>query len=252
MTNLLQYRPTNSDLLTDRVILITGATSGIGRAVALLAAQHGAQLVLHGRKKRALEALFDEVQERGAPDPALVDLDLKKAQGDQYQALINEVEHRFGRLDGLLHNAAILGDRTPIDQYDIGLWQEVIHVNLNTVFILTRCLMPLLKQSKDGTLLFTTSTVGHEGRAFWGAYAVSKFGVEGLFQVLANELGADSNIRANCINPGGTRTGMRRAAYPAEGAEQLLTPEDLAWAYLYLLGPDSRGINGELFEPQKA
>jgi NAD(P)-dependent dehydrogenase (short-subunit alcohol dehydrogenase family) len=152
-------------------------------------------------------------------------------------------------LDGLLHNAAILGDLSPIDHYDIGLWQRVMHVNVNAPFILTRCLLPLLRESPDASIVFTTSGVGNRGRAYWGAYAASKFAVEGLSQVLADEL-EKTNVRVNCINPGRTRTSMRARAYPAEDPQTLSPPESLASTYLYLLGPDSRGVSNRRIDCQ--
>jgi NAD(P)-dependent dehydrogenase (short-subunit alcohol dehydrogenase family) len=246
------YQPA-ANLLDGRVILVTGATAGIGRAIAVAAAAHGAQVIAHGRDKRKLAQLHDEIVAAGGPAPDLVQLDLKTAQGDEYQGLIEQIESNYGRLDGLLNNASMLGELTPLEHYDIGRWQEVIHVNLNSTFILTRCLLPLLKRSDDAALLFTTSTVGHLGRAYWGAYAVSKFGVEGMFQILAHEYEDDTTLRINCINPGATRTDMRRLAYPAEAAESLKTPQDLAPLYLYLLGPDSKNVRGQLITaPNKA
>jgi NAD(P)-dependent dehydrogenase (short-subunit alcohol dehydrogenase family) len=231
------------DLLTGRVILVTGATSGIGRAVATDLVRHGATVLLHGRNARRLQALYEELCKLG-PEPAVAQLDLERAQGPEYQALTDEIEKRYGRLDGLLHNAAILGDRSPIEHYDIGLWQRVLHVNVTAPFILTRCLLPLLRSSTDASLVFTSSGVGRRGRAYWGAYAVSKFGVEGLADVLADEL-ENTPVRVNVINPGGTRTGMRARAYPGEDPNSLPTPESVTYAYLYLLGPDSRGVNGQ-------
>ncbi|MCZ6475288.1 MAG: SDR family NAD(P)-dependent oxidoreductase, partial [Gammaproteobacteria bacterium] len=178
-------------------------------------------------------------------------LDLERAQGDEYQRLSEQIESRFERLDGLLHNAGVLGDLSPIEHYDIGLWQRVIHTNLNAPFILTRCLLPLLRRSEDASVLFTTSGVGNVGRAYWGAYCVSKFGTEGLAQVLADEC-ENTSIRVNCINPGSTRTRMRRQAFPAEDPSSLPTPESITGPYLYLLGPDSRGISGERIDCRPA
>jgi NAD(P)-dependent dehydrogenase (short-subunit alcohol dehydrogenase family) len=176
-------------------------------------------------------------------------IDFERAQGDAYQQLGDEIEKRYGRLDGLLHNAGILGDRSPIEDYDIALWQRVLHVNLTAPFILTRGMFPLLRASDDASLVFTTSGVGNRGRAFWGAYSVSKFGTEGLAQILAEE--NESNVvRCNLINPGGTRTEMRRHAYPAEDPNTLRTPEDIVGPYLYLLGRASRGVNGERIDAQ--
>ena len=171
----------------------------------------------------------------------------RAAQGPQYQQLLDEIESRYGRLDGLLHNAAILGDRAPIEHYDIGLWQRVLLVDLTAPFILTRCLLPLMRNSADASLLFASSSVGRRGRAHWGAYSVAKGGIENLAEVLADEL-ENSGVRVNVINPGGTRTKMRTRAYPAENAAALPTPESVAPPYLYLLGGASRAIRGRRFE----
>jgi len=239
------YRPA-PDAFVGRVILVTGATAGIGRAVARDLVKHGATVILHGRSERALEALYQDLRALG-PEPTVAQIDLERAQGPQYQSLTTEIESRYGRLDGLVHNASVLGDRSPIEHYDIGLWQRVLLVNLTAPFILTRCLLPLLRNSPDASVLFTTSGVGRQGRAYWGAYAVSKFGTEGLAEVLADELESTA-IRVNLINPGATRTRMRARAYPAENPATVQTPESVTPAYLYLLGPDSRGVRGQRFE----
>lgn len=241
------YAPSPNEL-DGRVILVTGATAGIGRAVARALAAHGATVLLHGRNAALLEALYQELKTLG-PEPAVAQLDLERAQGPEYQALTSEIEARYGRLDGLLHNAAILGDRTPIDNYDIALWQRVLHVNLTAPFVLTRCLLPLLRASADASVLFTSSGVGNVGRAYWGAYSVSKFGVEGFAQVLGDEL-EKTRVRVNCINPGSTRTRLRARAYPAENPATLPPPESLVVPYLFLLGPAGRGITRGRFDGQ--
>jgi NAD(P)-dependent dehydrogenase (short-subunit alcohol dehydrogenase family) len=243
-----EYRPA-ADALAGRVILVTGATAGIGRAVARALAAHGATLLLHGRSAKKLDELYQELARVG-PEPAVAELDFERAQGPQYQSLTDEIDKRFGRVDGLLHNAGILGDRSPIEHYDFGVWQRVLHVNLTAPFVLTRCLLPLLRKSEDASVLFTTSSVGSRGRAFWGAYAVAKFGTEGLAQVLAEEL-ENTLIRVNTINPGATRTRMRAQAYPAENPETLRTADEVVLAYLYLLGPASRGVRGQRIDVQQ-
>jgi len=237
-----EYRPP-ADVLHGRIILVTGATQGIGRAVAEALVRHGAQTILLGRRVQALDQLHAELTPLG-PEPAMAVLDFERAQGEQYNELTEKIETRFGRLDGLLHNAGILGNRSPIEHYDIGVWQKVMHVNFNAAFILTRCLLPLLKESKDASIVFTTSSVGHEGRAHWGAYAASKFATEGLTQVLAAELGK-TTVRCNCINPGSTRTRMRSHAFPGEDPDTLPEPATIVNPYLFLLGPASAGINGQ-------
>jgi NAD(P)-dependent dehydrogenase (short-subunit alcohol dehydrogenase family) len=240
-----QYRPEPADF-DGRVIMVTGTTSGIGRAVARELVKSGATVILHGRNEKALEALYQELKPLG-PEPSVAQIDLERAQGPQYLELVAEIESRYGRLDGLLHNAAILGDRSPIEHYDIGLWQRVLLVDLTAPFILTRCLLPLLAKSSDASLVFASSSVGRRGRAHWGAYSVAKGGLENLAEVLIDEL-ENTAIRVNVINPGGTRTKMRTRAYPAENAAALPTPESVAPAYLYLLGGASRGVRGRRFD----
>ena len=247
MIEAKNYQPEAADF-SERVILVTGATRGIGKAVATALVKLGATVVLHGRRSKELDALYNELKEFG-PEPAVAQLDFERAQGDEYEHLSSEIESRYARLDGLLHNAGILGDRSPIEDYDIGAWQRVLQINLTAPFILTRCLFPLLRASDDASIVFTTSGVGNEGRAFWGAYCVSKFGTEGLAQVVAAE--NDSNgIRCNLINPGGTRTEMRRGAFPAEDPDLLPTPADIVGPYLWLLGRASHGVTGARIEAQ--
>ena len=240
------YSPAK-DALRDRIILVTGAGDGIGAQAARTFAGHGATVILVGRTQAKLEAVYDAITDAGDPKPAIFVMDFSKAQGDNYQNLHDAMEQEFGRLDGLLHNASILGARSPIEHHDIKIWLETIHVNLNAPFILTQALLPLLHKSKDPSIVFTSSGVGRKGRAFWGAYGVSKFGTEGLMETLADEC---SDIRVNCINPGATRTAMRKAAYPGEDPTTLKTPAEIMPPYLYLIGPDSRGVTGQSYDCQ--
>ena len=233
-----------------RVVLVTGATGGIGRAVALALAQSGAEVILLGRSVKKLEGLHAEIQQLGAPEASIVPLDLEKALAADYEAVAAAVEKRYGRLDGLLHNAALLGSLTPIEQYDVPMFMRVMHVNVTAEFVLTRQLLPVLRAAGDAAVLFTSSGVGNRGRAYWGAYSISKFAVEGFAQVLAQELEGTSRVRVNIIDPGKVRTPMRRAAYPSEDQQTLPTPESLTAPYLALLGPASRGITGQRFQAQ--
>ena len=239
-----------ADLLQDRVILITGASDGIGRTLALHAADHGAQIILHGRNVAKLEKVYDEIEAlEGASRPSIAVMDLAAAAGDAYTTLADSLASEFGRLDGLVLNASILGDRFPIEQYDAAMWQQVMHVNVTAAFALSQVCLPLLKQADDASIIYTSSGVGRQGRAFWGAYAVSKFATEGLSQVLAAEL-EGSNIRVNCINPGATRTNMRLEAFPAEDRDALKRPADILPTYMYLLGADSHGVTGQSLDAQ--
>ncbi len=238
------------DVLRERVILITGASDGIGRALAVHAASLGAQVVLHGRNVAKLEQVYDEVEAiDGAPRPSIAQLDLASASSEAYINLAQSLEAEFGRLDGLVLNAGILGERFSIEQYDVVEWQRVMHVNVTSAFALTQVLIPLLKCSDDASVIFTSSGVGRTGKAFWGAYAVSKFATEGLSQILADEHRHDK-LRSNCINPGPIRTKMRLAAYPAEDRDALKRAEDILAPYVYLLGPDSAGVTGQSFDAQ--
>lgn len=239
-----------ADLLRDRIVLITGASDGIGRALALHSASLGARVILHGRNVSKLEKVYDEVEAiEGAPRPSIAVMDLASANSESYTTLAQSIEQEFGRLDGLVHNAGILGERYAIEQYDAVLWQRVMHVNVTSAFALTQVFLPLLHQSDDASVIFTSSGVGRTGKAFWGAYAVSKFATEGLSQVLADEH-RHGDLRSNCINPGPTRTKMRLEAYPAEDRNQLKGPEDILATYIYLLGPDSKGVTSQSFDAQ--
>jgi NAD(P)-dependent dehydrogenase (short-subunit alcohol dehydrogenase family) len=235
------------DELHDRIILVTGAGDGIGRAVALALAAHGATVVLSGRTVRKLEAVHDAILAAHGPQPSIAPLNLERALANDYDAIAAALETNYGRLDGLLHNAAILGQLSPIDHYDVPTWVRVLHVNVTAAFALTQVCLPLLRKSADASVVFTSSSVGRRGRALWGAYSVSKFAVEGLSQVLADETAA-STIRVNTINPVRARTAMRLEAYPAEDRSALPEPASLVGPYLYLLGPASRGISGQSFD----
>lgn len=218
--------------------------------MALSAAALGGQIILHGRNVQKLEKVYDEIEAlENAPRPSIAVLDLASANSNAYQSLATNLAEEYGRLDGLVHNASIIGDRFSIEQYDAVQWQRVLHVNLTAAFALTQVLLPMVKKAEDPSIIFTSSGVGRTGRAHWGAYAVSKFGTEGLSQVLADEH-RQGKLRVNCINPGATRTGMRLEAFPGEDRDKLKRPEEILAPYLFLLGPDSKGITGESLDAQ--
>ncbi|MGQ0385304.1 MAG: YciK family oxidoreductase [Gammaproteobacteria bacterium] len=232
------------------MIVVTGAGDGIGCAVALALARQGATVGLLGRTPRKLERTYDLIVAAGGPKPALLPFDLETAAAAEYEALFDALDREFGRLDGLAHVAGILGVLSPIEHYDVPTWCRVMHVNLTAAFVLTRTLLPLLRRSADAGIVFTSSGVGKRGKAYWGAYSVSKFGTEGLMQVLAHEMAVTTNIRVNSINPGPVRTAMRRQAFPAEDPAKLVSPEAVTAHYVWLLGPASAGVHGQAFDRQ--
>jgi len=249
VTDPREYRPPAGSH-ADRVVLVTGAGDGIGRAVALALAAQGATVALLGKTQRKLETVYDQIVAAGHPTPALLPFNLETATANEYDTLHGALASEFGRLDGLAHIAGILGSRSPLEHFDVPTWCRVLHVNLTAAFILTQAALPLLKQSVDASVVFTSSGVGRRGKAYWGAYAASKFGIEGLMQVLAAEMDGTTNVRSNSVNPGPVRTFMRLQAYPAEDRNALPEASAVVAPYLFLLGPESRGINGQAFDCQ--
>ncbi|TGD73464.1 YciK family oxidoreductase [Mangrovimicrobium sediminis] len=243
------YRP-DPQLLRGKTVLVTGAGDGIGRAAALAYAAHGATVLLLGRTESKLEAVYDAIEAAGGAKPALIPLDLATLGEEQATQLAQSLAGEFGHLDGVLHNASLLGERKPMAQASWDTWQQVMQVNVNAGFLLTRQLLPLLEAAPAASVIFTSSGVGRVGKAYWGAYAVSKFATEGMMQVLASELENTSSIRVNCINPGATNTTMRRTAYPAERPTDNPSPEAIMPVYLFLMGDDSAGVTGLSFNAQ--
>jgi NAD(P)-dependent dehydrogenase (short-subunit alcohol dehydrogenase family) len=235
-------------LLAGKTIMVTGAGDGIGRSAALCYAGHGATVLLLGRTGSKLEAVYDEIEAAGGAKPAIIEMDLATASEDSYANLAASLGTEFSHLDGLLHNAGLLGDRRPIADARYASWLEVMQVNVNAQFLLTRHLLPLLQLAPLASIIFTSSSVGRTGKAYWGAYAVSKFATEGLMQVLAQELENTSRIRVNSLNPRATNTAMRRAAYPAETPTDNPAPQDIMRPYLFLMGDDSAGVTGRAFD----
>lgn len=247
MNNLIpdNYTPIKN-LLRERVILVTGAGDGIGRAAACIYAEYGATVVLVGRTTHKLEAVYDEIVEAGHTEPVIFPIDFSTASPEDIQALVAGIANEFGRLDGLLNNAAELGSLTPVDHYPVELFQRILKVNLETPFILSQACLPLLRQADDAVILFSSTGKHEKHAAYWGAYGITKQGVDALMAILADEVENTSHIRVNAVDPGPVRTRLRHLAYPAEDASRLPVPTDLALAYLYMMGPDSKGIRGQL------
>lgn len=239
-----EYRPA-PDFLNGKTILVTGSGDGIGRTLCKSLVTHGATVIALSRSQEKLETLYDELEASHPGRIVIQPMDFSSAGSNAYQQLAESLNEQFACLDGLVHNAGLLGARSPVEYYPEKDWEELMKVNVNAAFYLTRALLPALTRSPSGRLVFTASSVGRKGRAYWGAYAVSKFAVEGLMQTLADELANTTAIRVNSINPGGTRTAMRQAAYPAEKPDSVPGSETLMPAYLFLFSDEARPIHGQ-------
>lgn len=243
----MHYQP-QRDLLQNRIILVTGASDGIGREAAQTYARYGAQVILVGRNDDKLRQVAQEIQKERAMVVPWFLLDFQTCTPESCQKLAASIATHYPRLDGVLHNAGVLGEVVPMADQTPDVWQQVMQINVNATFMLTQALLPLLLRAEAGSLVFTSSSVGRQGRANWGAYAVSKFATEGMMQVLAEEY--QGRLRVNCINPGGTRTAMRASAFPTEDPQKLKTPADIMPLYLWLMGDDSRRKTGMTFDAQ--
>lgn len=235
--------------LANKVILVTGAGDGIGKQAALTYAKLGATVILLGKTTKKLADVYDIIIEQKSPQPAIIPLDMKGATKQNYIDMVATIEDQFGQLDGALLNAAVLGELTPFTQIHEKIWTDIMQVNVNAQYLLSQALLPLLHNTKNSSLIFTTSSLGSKGKAYWGAYSVSKFATEGMMQVIADEY-ENSSVRTNAINPGPTNTAMRTTAYPGENKKNLPSPEDIMPAYVYLMSHESASINGQVVNAQ--
>ena len=242
--NLQAYQP-DAQLLQGRNILVTGAGDGIGRALAIGFARYGATVILLGRKVKKLEAVYDEIEQAGYPQPAIYPLDLEKAQPAAFDQLADVMAENFQHLDGLVQNAAILGQHSPMMAIEPLNWQQVMQINLTAPFLITRACYPLLKAAPSASLIFSSDAVASHGRAYWGTYSVAKAGLDNLMQILADEWENNTSIRVNSLDPGPVLTWLRRQVFPGEEIESLPTPEDCLLPYLYLIDGQHHAIRGE-------
>lgn len=247
MTDPRDYKPA-PDLLKGRVVLVTGATQGIGRVAALSFAAHGATVVLHGRDPDALELVYDEIEAMGYTEPAAVPLDLLSATARNYDELALAIESRLGRLDGILHNASHLGMLSTLEHQVLDDWTRTLRVNVVAPAAVNRACSRLLRASGDASVIFTSETHGHVPAPYWGAYAVSKAAAESLMKIQAAEWSDAPGLRANAVVPGPVASPSRARTHPGELASSQRAPETLMPAYLYLMGPDSRGVSGVVLE----
>ena len=247
----VQYKAPQN-LLAGKTILVTGAGDGIGAVAAKTFAAHGATVILSGKTIPKLEKIYDEILEARNPEPAIYPIDFTGASVDDYAAMADTLEKNFGHLDGLLHNAAQLGLMTPLSSYTPTDWVKTLHTNLTAPFLLTQALIPLLMKADNASIIFTTDRVGQNPNAYWGAYGVSKAGIDNLMVTFAEELDNTTNIRVNSIEPGSIRTALRRNAFPGEVPTEVPLPESIMPSYLYLMGEDSLDINKQLIAAQSS
>ncbi|TDF41437.1 YciK family oxidoreductase [Alteromonadaceae bacterium M269] len=245
----MQTSGTEQQKLLNKTILVTGAGDGIGKQAALTYAAHGAEVILLGRTVKKLEQVYDEILKNGGPEPAIVPLDMSGATANHYRDMATTIDNQFKKLDGLLHNASLLGTLQPLVDISEEEFDQVMMVNVKSQFLMTKALIPVLKKAENASVIFTSSSVGQKGRAFWGTYSISKFATEGMMQVLADEY-ENSTLRFNCINPGATRTAMRTKAYPAENSDKLKTPLDIMPLYIELMSDDSLSTKGQTLMAQ--
>ena len=244
MNQFENYTP-SKDLLKSRVILVTGAGQGMGRSAALAYAAHGATVILHGRNVKKLESVYDEIEAAGGAQPSIFPLDLEKAEDKDFVAIAQAIKLQLGRLDGILHNAALLFNLTPLEAQTLDQWLALLRVNLIAPFALTRACLPLLKASPDGSVVMTSDTHGHAPAAYWGGFAVAKAAIEALVKIQAQEWEIFPNLRINVLIPGPVHTPQRTRTHPGEVKRDMLQPQDLMPYYLYLMGGDSKAFSGE-------
>jgi NAD(P)-dependent dehydrogenase (short-subunit alcohol dehydrogenase family) len=235
--------------LKNKIILVTGAGDGIGKQAAKTYAELGATVILLGRTVDKLENVYDEIVAANHSEPAIVPLDLKGATKQNYIDLVSTIIDQFGHLDGALLNASILGELTPFTTIHEQIFDDVMQVNVKAQFLLAQALMPALLKSNAPSLVFTSSGVGNKGRAYWGAYSMSKFATEGMMEIIADEYD-NTALKTNAINPGATKTSMRAKAYPAEDQDSLVTAKDIMPLYVYLMSDESKGVNGQVLKAQ--
>lgn len=230
----------STDKMKDKVILITGASDGIGKATAVECARQGATVIIHGKSVPKLELLYDEIIHAGYTEPVIYPLDLEKITPEDCETLSEVIGNEFGRLDGLLNNAGWLGASTPVQHYDLKLWYRVMQINLNATFMITQACLPLLNNEDPSSIVFT---LDDKSTAYWGAYGVSKAGLKSFMEILADEV-ENTSINVTGLIPGVVNTNFRTRAFPAEDATTLTRPEEVARAVAFLLSEESSTING--------
>lgn len=240
----------SAGLLKNRVVLVTGASSGLGRLVSLAYAQHGATVALLARDEKKLESVYDEIIEAGGAEPAIFPFDLASADDHGMETIAGVIGHHLHQLDGILHSAHAFTQLSPLHLQTMDQWQTLLKVNLIAPFALTRACLPYLHRSPDASVIFTGETHGHQPAAYWGGYAVAKSGLEALVKIWSQEMEQHSRIRMNTLIPGPIATTLQTRTHPGQLASSLPPASTLLPYYLYLMGPDSTAVRGEILECQ--
>ena len=234
--------------MKNKVILITGANKGIGKMLSLEFSKMGVNIVLLGRNEESLDSVYDEIITTTSTKPLIIKCDLSNIDINSAKQISDEIMGVYGRLDGVIFNAAKLGKMSTIEDYEEDIWKEVFNINLHSAFIISKEILPALKAAPNGRIIFTSSGVAEVGKAFWGAYSASKFAVKGLAEILRDELDTTSNVKVFNYDPGKTRTSMRALAYPAENPQDLKEPKVLFNDYLWFFSDESQSSNQHYFK----
>jgi NAD(P)-dependent dehydrogenase (short-subunit alcohol dehydrogenase family) len=242
--------PSSLPALKDRLVLVTGAAGGLGRAITIACATAGATVVLHGRVVRKLEALYDEIMALNAPEPVILPLDLAKAEAEDFANVASALEGQFGRLDAIIHTAVQLGTLGPLEHQSFDLWLSGLRVNLAAPMGLTRALARLLAQSTDASVTFTLDTRGEAPHAYWGSYAAAKAGLAALATIMTDEWETRENLRVNAVVPGPIHSPLRTQTHPAEESATLPAPETLVPLYLHLVSGQTKAESGARIDAQ--
>jgi NAD(P)-dependent dehydrogenase (short-subunit alcohol dehydrogenase family) len=246
----MNYQPPQNHL-QDRVILVTGAGQGIGKTAALAFAEQGATVILLGRKVKKLEAVYDTIVAAGGPQPLIFPMNLEKSGEEDFKGLAEGIYQQLGRLDGILHNASRFDNLSPLEIQTTEQFTGMLQTNLIAPFSLTRACLPLLKRAPDASVIITSTTAAHHPAAYWGMHAISNSAAETLVKIWAQELETFPNMRINTVIPGPVQCPQRKLSHPGELHANLPKPEAIMPLYLYLMGHDSAGISGQIFEAQK-
>ena len=244
----MQLSNYKKDFLKDKNILVTGASRGIGRAIAIGLSEYGANIIMLAKNENRLDQIYDEIKTNGETNPLIIKCDLNTLDENKAQEIANVISRDYGHLDALINNAAILEKMSLIEDYDLQSWEKVLKTNLTSGFLLSKYTIPLMQLSSTPRIIFTSSSVAKKGKAYWGAYSVSKAGIKVLAEILNDELESISNFKIFNFNPKATHTDMRSIAYPAEDPASIKKPNELIKYYLWMLSQESSSFKNSYIE----